>query len=375
MTATATRRRGGTTLARESFSAAFEAAAFVVPARTPNPILRNVLLADGRITGTDMDTKISVPIDWSDDPVLIPADRMKAILSATKGDEIGLRIDGTTLIVTAGRGLWRLPVEDAKEYPNWEPEHRETVVRVAAENVSRAIRAVFKATDQKSARYALSGVQIEVREGVPTFVASDGRRLYWSTLEAVAEQSVDDTETLVPLPGMQAIERIASRRLHAEDAVQFDRTPTELIADIGGTTVISRRLVGKFPRWRDLLKPALTGARPAQAKRAELDSAIRAAAIVSTESSKGVQFGFSETNLSLAGKSSEYGESAVSLELEAGGFTANVKLDPRFVIDWLCGLSGAQSPMVEIRGTDGESAVMLSCDEFRAIVMPLTAEE
>jgi DNA polymerase-3 subunit beta len=379
MTATATRRRKGvTTFNRAEFAAAWDAASWVVPTRSPNPALCNVLLEDGMMTGTDMDVQVAVPIDWHDEPILIPEDRMSRILKATKGEEIGLRVDGTSLIVTAvddsrSSGLWRLPIQSAQEYPRWSPSQPETLVRVAAENVSRSIRAVHRCVDNSGARYAMGGILIDVRDGVATFVATDGRRMYWSSMDWI-EQAVEDRETLVPLLGMLAIERVAASPSHAEDAVQFDRTKTELIANVGGTIVTSRLLQGQFPRWRDLLREDLLNSQPAKAKRVHLESAFRSAAIVSTDESKGVVFLLSEAALSLSGKSADYGESAVTMDLDAGGFTAAAMLDPRFVLDWLSGLSSAMSPEVEIRGTDGNSAVMLSCEKCHAIVMPLTTE-
>jgi DNA polymerase-3 subunit beta len=118
---------------------------------------------------------------------------------------------------------------------------------------------------------------------------------------------------------------------------------------------------------------AVTEAEPAVIDRDELMSATRAAAIVTTEQSKGVDFTFGE-GLDLHGVSSECVESSVSIDLQKSGPQVTVKLDPRYVCDFLDGLSPEDDPTIEVRATDPGSAVMLSTEDCRGIIMPLAKD-
>jgi DNA polymerase-3 subunit beta len=107
---------------------------------------------------------------------------------------------------------------------------------------------------------------------------------------------------------------------------------------------------------------------------AALLSATRAAAIVTTETSKGVDYTFSPKGIRLHGQSSESGESTVECDLITAGTAGTVKLDPKYVADACRALSGLQEPSVRISIDGTGDAVLLVLgedDEYRTIIMPL----
>jgi DNA polymerase-3 subunit beta len=79
-------------------------------------------------------------------------------------------------------------------------------------------------------------------------------------------------------------------------------------------------------------------------------SAVRQAAIVTSEQSKGVDFGFESGQLVLAGQSAESGQSRVEMPIDHSGETVQIKLDPRFVSEFLRVLDPATSIDVELNG-------------------------
>ena len=75
----------------------------------------------------------------------------------------------------------------------------------------------------------------------------------------------------------------------------------------------------------------------------------------------------------LSGRSSESGESRIELPLDHAGNTVKIKLDPRFVSDFLRVLDGSTAVTVEL--TDGQSAcVCRTTDGYGYVIMPLAAE-
>jgi DNA polymerase-3 subunit beta len=102
-------------------------------------------------------------------------------------------------------------------------------------------------------------------------------------------------------------------------------------------------------------------------------AAVRQAAIVTSEQSKGVDFSFEPGQLVLAGRSAESGESRVELPIDHAGAAVRIKLDPRFVVDFLRVLDGAVNVTVEI--TDPQSAcVCRTEDGYGYVIMPLAAD-
>jgi len=372
MTATKERKKktAGISLAASELKAALSAVGQAVPTRSPRPVLQNVLLSGAVLSGSDGDVRIDVTLENTPPGInlLLPKDRFAAILGSFTGDEITITPDDTSCVIKAGRGEWTLPTEDPAEYPAWPVTGATPVTRLPVDQFCRAVKGVVFAVDDESSRYALGAVLVEVKGDVVTFVATDGRRL--SCVNCEHDLAVDDSQTLVPARAMAIIARLAAS---AEgDSVQLETTGKEIVATVGNVTITARLLEGRFPRWRDTVPER--DAKATTVNRADLLSATRAAAICTSEESKGVQFTFSADGIWLNGKSAEKGESSVTCEVVEAGDKSTVKLDPLFVRQWLNGIDSEAEPVVEVEVVDAQSAVILRCGDNTGVIMPLAAE-
>jgi DNA polymerase-3 subunit beta len=366
--ATKTKARAGITLQANELRAALAAVGAAVATRSPKPVLTNVRIGDGLMSATDLEVRIDTTLDYHGDPLLLPHSRLVAILSASVGGEVTLEPKGTSCIVRIGRGEWTLPTEDAAEFPAWEPTGLKPVTRLPADEFVRAVRAVEHSTDTESSRYALGAVLVDVKDGVVNFVATDGRRL--SVAECEHDLAVDDGQTLVPSRVMSMLARLAGTV--GEESVQLEADANTMKAEIGSHTVTAKLVAGRFPAWRDVVPS--DGPEPTTVTGSELLSATRAAAIVASEASRGVDYTFTAEGLHLHGRSSELGESSVTCGIVEFGHACTVKLDPVFVREWLQGLPADGEPTVSVQAKDKGSAVVMRADNFTGVIMPLDAE-
>ena len=367
-TATKTRKRTGVTLPVDALRRAMATVMPAVPGKGPKPVLHNVRLGDGLLTATDLEIQIQTPLDYHAEPLLLPAARLSGILATIPGsvEDITLTPGETSCVVSAGRGSWTLPTEDAAEFPSWDVADPQPVVRVPADQFSRAVAGVVYATDNESSRYALGGVLIDWQDGTATLVGTDGRRL--STVEIEVDQATEDAQVLVPARAIQQMARAAGGR---EFAVQIDRTTSEVVAEIDGTTITARLLEGRFPRWRDVM-PEREGIRPTLVGAGTLLAAVRQAAICTSEQSKGVNFTFAEDGITLSATSAEAGESRVECEIVEAGSPTTAKLDPTFVAAFLKPLDPAET--VEVEADGPANAVVFRCGESTGVIMPLAVD-
>jgi len=336
------------------------------PSRPAKPILANCRIGDGLITGTDLEVRIDRAISEQCEAFLVPHDRLLQIVKAASGDEVTLKASGTTVSVKCGRGSWTLPTEDVAEYPTWEPADLKAVCRLPADQFARAARATTYATDVESSRYALGAVLIEVANGNPTWVATDGRRL--SCVETETDQAVDDRQTLVPCRVLDIVAGMAT----GDGSVQVEANAKEVRFDLEGTTVTGRIVEGRYPRWRDVVGQPEGQATVLEV--GELLAAVRSAAIVTSEQSKGVDLTWTADTLVISGRSSEYGESTVKCPLVAAGSTSPTKVDPRYVIEFLRSIPADEEPQVDVYATDSQSRVLLKCGPYTGVIMPLAKE-
>lgn len=367
--ATATRRRAGATLNVANLKSALADLADAISVRSPNPILTNVLLRDGAVTGTNLEVRVTEQVGYDGDPLLLPYHRLRSIVNECGTKELTLTVSGTACVVKAGRSEWRLPVEDAAEFPAWKSDKEpKPLVRIPCDQFARAAWSVSGAADTSGGRYAFGAVLIEVAGDECWTVASDGRRLYACKIEH--DQAVDEARVLVPAGAVELIAKIAAK--FPEAAVQFYASGSDIVADIGVAAISVRLAAGEFPKWR-LLVPEESDECTVMT-RTMLESATRAAAIVTSESSRGVRYTFGGETLLIEGKSSEAGESSVECAVASSGRKCCVKLNPAYVVEWLKELPLDAEPTVNVDAKDGESAVVLRCGDHLAVVIPLSED-
>lgn len=370
-------RSGGTTLSVGDLKRSLAAVAPAVAARGPKPVLANVLLANGTMTATDLELRISAPLDYDGPALLLPHGRLNAIVNAlTLSDEVTLTPDGTACIVQSGNGTWRLPVEDANEFPAAGDVDAKTIANLPADQFATLMDSVRFATDNESSRYALGGVLVEYQRpdskdepyGTLTFVATDGRRMCVAQTQTGSHKDLDSSSTIVPRRAVDTLCRLAG----GAEAVQLETTGTELVAEVDGTIVRARLVDGRFPRWKDVdvereVKPSLVVV-------GTLLHACRQAAICTSEQSKGVTFTVTAEGLHMTSRSAEAGEASATCDLVEPGQACTVMLDPQFVCQWLgCG-SFDMAETIELEAVDKASAVVLRAQDSRCIVMPLAPD-
>jgi DNA polymerase III subunit beta len=352
MTATKERRKkAGTSLAVADLKRALRAVAPAVPSRSPKPVLTNVLLSGETMAATDLELRIVAPVDCYDGPpMLLPHQRLTAIVGTlSDADAVTLRQDGTACVVDAGRVTYRLPIEDANEFPAASDEEAKPIARLPADQFVALMQSVKFATDNESSRYALGGVLVQWKDGKLAFVGTDGRRLCVAEVEV--DQATDDVSVIVPRKAVDVLCRLAG---------------------LPGTTVRARLVEGRFPKWQDV-EPDRT-VKPSLVVVGTLLHACRQAAICTSEQSKGVTFAFTAEGLHLTSRSAEAGEASVTCDVVEAGDTCVVSLDPAFVTEWLgCG-SFDLAETIEVEAESKTTAVVMRAQDNRCVIMPLAAD-
>jgi DNA polymerase-3 subunit beta len=370
--ATATKeRKASITLDTATLRAALADVLKAVPQRGLKPILSNVLLADGLLTGTDLEVRVERHIDYHGEPMLLPAQRLAAILREARGNEVTLTPKGSSITVKCGGGSWTLPTDDAAEYPTWDTGEMKAVCRIPADQFARAAKATVYATDSQSSRYALGGVLLHV---TPTddgskqqWVATDGRRLACVTTES--DQAVDESQTLIPARVMT----MAMGMAHGDGSVQVESNAKEVRFTLDECSVTARLVEGRFPpQWPESVSEPES--KPSVLVVAELLTAVKSAEIVVSEHSKAITLTWTSSQLVLTGKSSEYGESRVTCAVETVGSTSGTKVNPQFLKDFLANISGDEEPSVNVFIPDASSRVLLKCGPYTGVIMPLSED-
>jgi DNA polymerase-3 subunit beta len=366
------------TCEREKLLHAFQTAASVVPARSPKQILENVKLeAESEQTtlmATDLEIGIRIEVPGFDvaapGKVVLPLKRFGSILKESCDEKLHLESDGNKLLVRGERSEFQFPTQNPDEFPAVSPFEEEKYHQFSARFFRELIRRTVFATDPESSHYALGGVLVELSAAEIIGVGTDGRRLAKQQGPAESFGGHKTSEnTVIPTRAVQLMERALAAN---EENVQLAARENDVLVKSQRTTIYSRLVEGRFPKWRDVFPNQPAGVKLELAV-GPFYSAVRQAAIVTSEERRGVDFAFGEGKLVLAGHGAEYGESHVELPIPYDGEVIGVKLDPRYVSDFLRVLDPEVTLTMHLR--DSESAVVCTTDDgYGYVIMPLAQE-
>jgi DNA polymerase-3 subunit beta len=365
---------------RQQLLNAFQTAALFAPGRSPKEILTNIKLdvdkSGATFSATDMEVGARVTIEGLDvdapGSTILPVMNFGAILRENSDEKLRIDASSKGTVVRGERSEFKLPAGDPEEFPSI-AKFEETKYHVIPARLFKEIIARTEfATDMESSRYALGGVLIELEPNKITAVGTDGRRLakMEGPAESVAGHKTGDTMTIIRTPSMRLIGRALA---DADNEVHLAARGNDVLIRTPRCTFYSRLVEGRFPRWRDVF-PARRDAARIDLTVGPLQSALRQAAVVLSQESRGVDFTFGEGTLTLAGSTAEAGQSRVELPIAYDGPQIIVSLDHRFVLEFLKVLSPEQNIVLDIE--NGETATVFYADEERYgyVVMPLSRD-
>lgn len=363
---------------RPTLATAFQIVSGVVPSRTPKDILRNVKLQVGggkaTLVGTDQEVGIRYDIPGietdSDGEVLLPKDRLIAILRELTDDGVDLEVTEKALWVRSRHSEFKLSAEDPAEFPPVQAFDATSYHVVPAASFKEMIKRTVFATDTESTRYALGGVLMEFAADKLTMAATDSRRLAVvnTASSTIGTIELRTTQPVVPAKALSLIERSITDN---DQDVYLAVYPNSILVKVGSSTIYSRLVEGRFPLYGDVI-PA-SGGVIIDMVVSPFYSAVRQAQIVTNEESRGVDFTFENGVLRLTSVAADIGQSKIEIPISYDGPAITITFDPRYIAEFLRILDASTS--VKLQLTDGENAAVLRTDDgYTYVIMPLARD-
>lgn len=363
---------------RESFLRVFQIAAAVAPARSPKTILQNVKLEVSKTEGilTATDTEVGVRLNVPDLEVesagsaVVPVSRLSMILRESNDDVLVIDADADRTLITGANSRFELQAQNPDEFPQVASFDDQDYYEINAGVLKELIKRTLFATDSESSRYALGGVLLEMDDKTITAVGTDGRRLakMQGVLKKVGNPQAAST-TIVPSRSMQLMERILP---DGDVPVQLSARPNDLLMKEPHGIFYTRLVEGRFPKWRDVL-PKREQTNRIDIPVGPMYSALRQAAIVSSEESRGIDFTFKDGSLVLSNSTAEVGQSRIEMPVPFDKDEMTITLDHRYVADFLKVLQPDKVFTLDVE--NGEAAAYCETDDnYGYVIMPLAKD-
>ncbi len=364
---------------RDSFFASFQLAAAVAPSRSPKPILQNIKIecTEDKTTLTATDMEVGVRMEVADVEVeaagaaIIPVSRLSLILRESTDDELVIDADSERTIITGQNCRFELQGQNPDEFPMINEFNSESYFEVSSNVFRELIKRTLFATDAESSRYALGGVLLEFEEAKIIAVGTDGRRLakMEGVINAVGDPGTGGQTTIVPAKSMQLMDRILPS---GEEPVKVATQQNDLVVKQENVVFSTRLVEGRFPKWRDVI-PTRQDSTKIDIPVGQMHSALRQAAIVASEESRGIDFTFKQGSLVLSNSTADVGQSRIEMPVPYDDSEMTITLDHRFVADFLKVLEPDNNFTLDIE--DGESAAYCrSGESYGYVIMPLSRD-
>ena len=357
---------------RAALFEALQLASSIVPARTPKAILQCAKLEATKdkliVTATDSEVSVKCAIGQvqieSSGSVLIPAERMTGILRETSDESISLEVLDTTCEVVGRDSRFRLRSDDPKDFPEIRTDKGESEFVINAGELKGLIRRVVFAAARESTRYAINGVLWEQKGKKLRMVATDGRRLAQVDGDLASVKTEMKQSAIVPVKAMMILERV----LHdPQEKITILFSGNQVMFQAATVEVTGTLIQGRFPKYEDVIPSDCENRVIVEA--AAFENAVRRAALLTNEQSRGVGLSFSQGKILFSSSSPEVGEAEVNMKVEYNGKEVEIGFNPQYLLDVFRVIDEKE---VTFEFGDNKKPGVLRCGKaFLYVVMPV----
>jgi len=350
-------------------------AATVVSSRQAKLALQCLKLTakDGILTLSATDNEVSVR--YSDAQVqievegeaLLPADKLRDIVRESIDDTLAIDATGETALIKGQDSHFKIFTQKPSEFPPIPDFEGEPHFTMAGGQLKQLIGQTLFAASREATRYAFNGVLMVAKNKKVMMVATDGRRLAQAKGDLISEGVLpkDGAKAIIPTKTLNLIDKLIA---DPEEQVQFQIRENQVIIHTPRSTLTSNLVDGQFPPYEDVI-PKDTD-KKMSASTADFLSAIKRAALLTNEESKGIRMAFSKKGLTLSSRNPDAGEAEVRFACKYDGTDVEIGFNPQFLVD---ALRVVDTDEIAFELTASNRPGLLKAgNDFQYVIMPVS---
>ncbi len=351
----------------------------VVVARTPKPVLRCVKLSaqDGLLFLASTDLEVSVRVSTprvevtESGEALVPCDKLVQIVRESVDPTLELVVEKDVAHIRGPDSHFQIYGQAVSDFPPDPQFTGDPDFQINAGQLSQLIGKTIFAAARETSRYAMNGVLLE-REGKKlTVVATDGRRLALAKGDCGSIKDSADTAkhaAIIPTKALHMLQRLF---VDADQDVRVRIADNQIVFGTDQMVLSSNLVEGNFPPYKDVVPK--DGDRKATLNTEIFARAVRRAALLTTEESKGVRMAFTGDGLTISSRAPDLGEAEVRADVVSyEGEPVEIGFNPQFVLDALKVVDGDEV-VLDLKAAN-KPGLMRSGSNFLYVVMPVNLQ-
>lgn len=310
----------------------------IVSQKTTLPVLNNFLLEarpnELLLSATDLTVGIRCYTDTkviAEGATTLPVKKFAALVRELTCANLEITCTENCITeIVADSSRFRFHGMSKAEFPNLPNFEGSTHFTIKQNVLKKMFSNTSFSVSREDNRYILTGVLMQIANGVATFVGTDGKRMARSHVELDIDKEFSGSYTL-PL---KAVEEIGKNLVDDEDETATVYLLEDRVAVEGNqVNLITKLLQGDYPDYNRVIpersETVVTLFVP------ELVSLLKQVSLFTSDASHSVRFSFTNGELKLSANNAELGEGQVSMPVNYQGDRLDVAFNPQFFLDIL----------------------------------------
>ena len=338
-----------------------------IPAKSPLPILENFLFnlkgSTLEITASDSEltlkTQVEVESTAEEGKIAVPAKHMMDLLKELPDQPLTINTTGeSSFTCTWSSGESSLPYFPAEDYPDIVgTDETATSLEFPAASLVDGISSTIYATADDEIRPAMNGILFDIDTASTTLVASDSHKLICYTTKDV--KAAEKASFILHKKPAGILKAIIGKDIE-NVTISFDAK--NAVFKFGQTEVICRLVVGKYPKYRDVIPQ--NNSNILRINRVQLLNTVRRVSVCSNKASNHIKFDLTSGNLMVSAQDLGFSIAAhEAIECQYDGMDLSIGFKSPFIIDILSNMSC------------GELVMKFLDSKRAALVVPAETEE
>ncbi|MBP3663218.1 MAG: DNA polymerase III subunit beta [Bacteroidales bacterium] len=355
------------------------AVAKAIPAKSPLPILENFLFdLKGNtleITASDSEltlrTRIEVESTAEEGRIAVPAKHMMDLLKELPDQPLTIETTSDSAFTCSwASGESTLPYFPAEDYPEITGTDETAVtLQFPAQSLVDGISSTIYATADDEIRPAMNGILFDIDLASTTLVASDSHKLIcYTTTDVKASEKASFILHKKPAAILKAI---IGKDVETVE-VAFDAK--NAVFTFGQTMVICRLVVGKYPKYRDVIPQ--NNSNILRINRAQLLNTVRRVSVCSNKASNHIKFDLKSGSLMISAQDLGFSIAAhETMQCQYDGEELTIGFKSPFIIEILSNMSCGE---IVMKFLDSKRAALVvpaedeeESEKICGIIMPI----
>ncbi len=300
------------------------------------PILSNFLIEAANdelvITATDLTVGVRCFTEakiLEEGATTLPARRFSQLikeLTATNVEISTNEAEVTEIIADSSR--FKLNGMKKSEFPSLPNMTDAVQFKISQTDLKDMLYRTAFAVSREDNRYVLTGVYMQIANGIATFVGTDGKRLAKTHISIKVDLGFTGGY-IIPLKAVEEIYKNLTEEGEATVFLMHDKIAVEA----SDTMVVTKLLSGDFPDVNRVIPQKAD--QLLSLHREELMTLLRQIALFTVDSNHSVRFTFSDGELKLTANTMDIGEGNVSMPVNYKGPKLEIAFNPNFFLDIL----------------------------------------